>query len=550
MALNTINPTHTESWKKLQKHFDEMQNATMQEMFQVDATRTAKFNLKWNDFLIDYSKNIINQETIDLLLELANEVGLKKAISDYFDGEIINQTENRAVLHTALRAKESAVINVNGQNVVPEIYDVKSKIKSFSNEIIAGKRTGYTGKPFTDIVNIGIGGSDLGPAMVVEALQFYKNQLNVHFVSNIDGDHVNEIIKKLNPETTLFVVVSKTFTTQETLTNSETIKEWFLSKEFGTKREDIAKHFVAVSTNIKKVTEFGINPDNVFPMWDWVGGRFSLWSAVGLTISLAVGFDNFDELLSGANEMDDHFKTADFDQNMPVVLALLSIWYNNFFGAESEALIPYTQYLQKLAPYLQQGTMESNGKSVGRDGNPVNYETGTIIWGEPGTNAQHAFFQLIHQGTKLIPSDFIGFVKPLYGDKEHHDKLMSNYFAQTEALMHGKTAEKVRAEFDKQGLDAERAKFLLPFKVFAGNKPTNTILIEKLTPKSLGSLIALYEHKIFVQGVIWNIFSFDQWGVELGKQLANSILDELNSKEIKNHDSSTAFLLNYYLKNK
>ncbi|NGY36503.1 glucose-6-phosphate isomerase [Flavobacterium sp. XN-5] len=550
MALNTINPTNTASWSKLQQHFDDMHKVTMQDMFQEDVSRTAKFNLKWNDFLIDYSKNIIKQETIDLLLELANEVGLKKAISDYFDGEIINQTENRAVLHTALRAKESAVINVDGQNVVPEIYEVKRKIKAFSNEIIAGERTGYTGKPFTDVVNIGIGGSDLGPAMVVEALQFYKNQLNVHFVSNIDGDHVNEILKKINPETTLFVVVSKTFTTQETLTNSETIKAWFLSQEFGTKQEDIAKHFVAVSTNIQKVTEFGINPDNVFPMWDWVGGRFSLWSAVGLTISLAVGFDNFDELLHGANEMDDHFKTAEFDQNMPVVLALLSVWYNNFFGAESEALIPYTQYLQKLAPYLQQGTMESNGKSVGRDGNPINYETGTIIWGEPGTNAQHAFFQLIHQGTKLIPSDFIGFVKPLYGDDEHHDKLMSNYFAQTEALLHGKTEAKVQAEFNKQGLDAERVNFLLPFKVFEGNKPTNTILIEKLTPKSLGSLIALYEHKIFVQGIIWNIFSFDQWGVELGKQLANSILEEINSKEIKSHDSSTAFLLDYYLKNK
>jgi glucose-6-phosphate isomerase len=488
MALNTINPTNTASWKKLQKHFDDMQNATMQEMFQVDVTRTAKFHLKWNDFLIDYSKNIINQETMDLLLELANELGLKKAISDYFEGEIINQTENRAVLHTALRAKESAVVYVNGKNIVPEVYDVKRKIQSFSNEIIAGGRTGYTGKSFTDIVNIGIGGSDLGPAMVVEALQFYKNHMNVHFVSNIDGDHVNEVIKKLNPETTLFVVVSKTFTTQETLTNSETIKEWFLSKEFGTKQEDIAQHFVAVSTNMEKVTEFGINPDNVFPMWDWVGGRFSLWSAVGLTISLAIGFDNFDELLGGADEMDDHFKTADFDQNMPVVLALVSIWYNNFFGAESEALIPYTQYLQK--------------------------------------------------------------VKPLYGDEEHHDKLMSNYFAQTEALMHGKTAEEVQAEFDEQGLDSERAKFLLPFKVFAGNKPTNTILIEKLTPRSLGSLIAMYEHKIFVQGVIWNIFSFDQWGVELGKQLANSILEEINTEEVKSHDSSTEFLLKYFLKNK
>lgn len=547
MALNTINPTETAAWKKLQSHYDAMQNVTMQEMFQADASRTDKFNLQWNDFLIDYSKNIINQETIDLLLELANQVGLKNAIAEYFGGGLINQTENRAVLHTALRAKASAVINVNDVNVIPEVYEVKNKIKTFTNEVVSGQRVGYTGKPFTDIVNIGIGGSDLGPVMVVEALQFYKNHLNVHFVSNVDGDHANEIIKKLNPETTLFVIVSKTFTTQETLTNSETIRKWFLQSA---SQEDVAKHFVAVSTNLQKVTEFGINPDNVFPMWDWVGGRFSLWSAVGLSISLAVGFDNFDELLNGAHEMDEHFKTADFDKNMPVVLAMLSVWYNNFFGAESEALIPYTQYLQKLAPYLQQGTMESNGKSVGRDGKPVNYQTGTIIWGEPGTNAQHAFFQLIHQGTKVIPSDFIGYVQSLYGNEDHHDKLMSNFFAQTEALLHGKTESQVQAEFDKQGLSAEKASALLPFKVFTGNKPTNTILIQKLTPKSLGSLIALYEHKIFVQGIIWNIFSFDQWGVELGKQLANSILEEIETQKIKNHDSSTSFLLNHFLKNK
>ena len=550
MALNTINPTETNAWKKLELHYNEMQKASMQELFQLDSSRANKFNLQWNDFLIDYSKNIINTETIQLLLELADEVGLKSAIADYFDGAIINQTENRAVLHTALRANDSAVVKVEGIDVIPEIYEVKNKIKAFTNEVTYGERTGFTGKAFTDVVNIGIGGSDLGPAMAVEALQFYKNQLNVHFVSNVDGDHVNEIIKKLNPETTLFVIVSKTFTTQETLTNSETIRKWFLSKDFGTTQEDVAKHFVAVSTNIQKVTEFGINPDNVFPMWDWVGGRFSLWSAVGLTISLAVGYDNFDELLQGANEMDEHFKTEDFDKNMPVILALLSIWYNNFFGAESEALIPYTQYLQKLAPYLQQGTMESNGKSVGRDGKTVNYQTGTIIWGEPGTNAQHAFFQLIHQGTKLIPADFIGFITPLYGDNDHHDKLMSNFFAQAEALMHGKSAEQVQAEFDKQGVSEEKAKFLLPFKVFSGNKPTNTILIQKLSPKTLGSLIALYEHKIFVQGVIWNIFSFDQWGVELGKQLANSILEEINTKTVKSHDSSTTFLLNHFLLNK
>ena len=547
MALQNTNPTKTLAWQNLQKHFQEMNTVSMKDMFANDTTRTSKFNFQWNDFVVDYSKNIIDQETMSLLIELAKEVHLKEAISQYFEGEIINQTENRAVLHTALRAKESAIIKVDGENVIPEIFEVKNKIKNFTNEVVNGNRKGFTGKPFTDIVNIGIGGSDLGPAMVVEALQFYKNHLNVHFVSNVDGDHVNETIKKLNPETTLFVIVSKTFTTQETLTNSETIREWFLKSA---SQEDVAKHFVAVSTNIQKVTEFGINSENIFPMWDWVGGRFSLWSAVGLSISLAVGFDNYDELLAGANEMDEHFKTADFDNNIPVVLAMLSIWYNNFFGDESEALIPYTQYLQKLAPYLQQGTMESNGKSVGRDGKPVDYQTGTIIWGEPGTNSQHAFFQLIHQGTKLIPTDFIGFVKPLYGNEDHHDKLMSNFFAQTEALMNGKTKEQVQAEFDKQGLSEEKAKYLLPFKVFAGNKPTNTILIQKLTPKTLGSLVAMYEHKIFVQGIVWNIFSYDQWGVELGKQLANSILDEIHSKKVNNHDSSTEFLLSHFLKNK
>ena len=547
MALQNINPTTTLAWQKLQKHFQEMQNASMKEMFNDDKTRTSQLHIQWNDFLVDYSKNIVNKETINLLLDLTKEIQLKDAITKYFDGDIINQTENRAVLHTALRANATSNIKVDGENVMPEIFEVKNKIKTFTNEVVSGYRKGYTGKAFTDIVNIGIGGSDLGPVMVVEALQFYKNHLNVHFVSNVDGDHVNEVIKKLNPETTLFVIVSKTFTTQETLTNSETLREWFLKSA---KKEDVAKHFVAVSTNLKKVTEFGINPENVFPMWDWVGGRFSLWSAVGLSISLAVGYENFNEMLEGANEMDNHFKTEDFDKNIPVILALISIWYNNFFGSESEALIPYTQYLQKLAPYLQQGIMESNGKSVGRDGKPVNYQTGTIIWGEPGTNSQHAFFQLIHQGTKLIPTDFIGFVKPLYGNEDHHNKLMSNFFAQTEALMNGKTKEQVQAEFEKQGIPQEKANFLLPFKVFNGNKPTNTILIQKLTPKTLGSLVALYEHKIFVQGIIWNIFSFDQWGVELGKQLANSILDEIHSKTLNPHDNSTEFLLNHFLKSK
>ena len=547
MALPKVNPSQTAAWQQIQSHFEKMQATSMKDLFASDTNRAEKFHIQWNDFLVDYSKNIANQETLDLLLNLANEVQLKQAISSYFQGDLINQTENRAVLHTALRAKESANILVDGVNVMPEVYSVKNKIKNFSNEVISGNKKGFTGKPFTDIVNIGIGGSDLGPAMIVEALQFYKNHLNVHFVSNVDGDHVNEVIKKLNPETTLFVVVSKTFTTQETLSNAETIRSWFLQSA---SQDDVAKHFVAVSTNIQKVTEFGINPDNVFPMWDWVGGRFSLWSAVGLSVSLAVGFDNFDKLLKGANEMDEHFKNESFDKNIPVVLALLSIWYNNFFGAESEALIPYTQYLQKLAPYLQQGIMESNGKSVGRDGKPVNYQTGTIIWGEPGTNSQHAFFQLIHQGTKLIPTDFIGFIKPLHGNQDHHDKLMSNFFAQTEALMNGKTAEQVNAEFVKQGLSAEKAAVIAPFKVFTGNKPTNTLLIDKLTPESLGALIAMYEHKIFVQGVVWNIFSYDQWGVELGKQLANSILEEINTKKVGNHDGSTSALLQYFFDKK
>ena len=544
MALQKINPTQTEAWQKIQSHFETMKSVQMQELFAKDNNRAEKMHLQWNDFLVDYSKNIATQETIDLLLDLAKKVDLKDAISKYFDGDLINQTENRAVLHTALRATENAAVMVDDVNIMPEVFSVKNKIKNFSNEVISGERKGFSGKQFTDIVNIGIGGSDLGPAMIVEALQFYKNHLNVHFVSNVDGDHVNEIIKKLNPETTLFVIVSKTFTTQETLSNAETIRSWFLKSA---KQEDVAKHFVAVSTNIQRVTEFGINPTNVFPMWDWVGGRFSLWSAVGLSVSLAVGFDNFDKLLKGANQMDEHFKNESFDKNIPVMLALLSIWYNNFFGAESEALIPYTQYLQKLAPYLQQGIMESNGKSIGRDGKPVNYQTGTIIWGEPGTNSQHAFFQLIHQGTKLIPTDFIGFKEALYGNKDHHDKLMSNFFAQTEALLMGKTEAQVKAEFEKQGISGEKADFLLPFKVFSGNKPTNTLLINKLTPESLGALVALYEHKIFVQGVIWNIFSYDQWGVELGKQLANTILDEIVTKKVQLHDSSTAFLLKNYL---
>ncbi len=549
MALQNTNPTTTETWIKLRNHFHEMQNNSIKDLFATDPSRAEKYAIQWEDFLVDFSKNNINQQTLTLLQELAQEVGLQQAIEAYFKGESINKTEDRAVLHTALRANQTDVVMVDGVNVIPEVFDVKEKIKQFSHDIILGNKKGYTHKPFTDVVNIGIGGSDLGPAMVVEALKYYQNHLNIHFVSNVDGDHVMEVIKNLNPETTLFVIVSKTFTTQETLSNAETIKKWFLSPETGTaKQEDVAKHFVAVSTNLEKVAAFGIDSQNVFPMWDWVGGRFSLWSAVGLSISLSIGFENYNNLLKGANKMDTHFRNTPFEKNIPVILALISVWYNNFFGAETEALIPYTQYLQKLAPYLQQGIMESNGKSVGRDGNPVNYQTGTIIWGEPGTNSQHAFFQLIHQGTKLIPTDFIGYKESLHNNKDHHNKLMSNFFAQTEALLMGKSEEQVKDEFKKQGVSEEKSSFLTPFKVFNGNKPTNTILISKLTPQSLGSLIALYEHKIFVQGIIWNIFSYDQWGVELGKQLANSILNEIESKSIKKHDSSTSFLLNHFLK--
>ena len=543
MALQTVNPTQTVAWKKLQSHFETMKNVQMQDLFANDKLRTEKMHIEWCDFLVDYSKNIVTDETIKLFLDLANEVHLKEAISKYFDGDLINQTENRSVLHTALRASENTSILVAGENIIPEIYLVKNKIKKFSEEVILGKRKGFSGKHFTDIVNIGIGGSDLGPAMAVEALQFYKNHLKNHFVSNIDGDHISEVLKQLNPETTLFVIVSKTFTTQETISNATTIKNWFLKT--GT-QSDVAKHFVAVSSNSQKVADFGIDAEILFPMWDWVGGRFSLWSAVGLSISLAVGFDHFDSLLKGANRMDEHFKNESFDKNIPVVLAFLSIWYNNFFGAESEAIIPYTQYLNKLVPYLQQGIMESNGKSIGRDGKSITYQTGTIIWGEPGSNSQHAFFQLIHQGTKLIPTDFIGFKEALYGNKEHHDKLMSNFFAQTESLLIGKTVTQVVADLNKLGISPEKTEFLAPFKIFAGNKPTNTLLIEKLTPESLGSLIALYEHKIFVQGIIWNIFSFDQWGVELGKQSASTILEEIETKKVGIHDSSTSFLLKKY----
>lgn len=541
MALPKIDPTTTKAWNKLLAHYEQQKNTQIKELFAADKDRGKKLMLAWNDFLVDYSKNRITGETLSLLFELAEEVGLEDAIKSYFEGELINQTEGRAVLHTALRAKKGDKIFVDGENIVDEVFEVREKIKSFSEEVISGKRKGFTGKAFTDVVNIGIGGSDLGPVMVTEALKFYKNHLKMHFVSNVDGDHVHEVLKELDPETTLFVIVSKTFTTQETLSNALTIKKWFLKSAA---EKDVALHFAAVSTNLEKIGEFGIADENVFPMWDWVGGRFSLWSAVGLSIALSVGYENFEELLEGAYEMDLHFRETPFQENIPVVLALISVWYNNFFGAETEAIIPYTQYLHRFSAYLQQGIMESNGKSVDRNGNRVSHQTGTIIWGEPGTNSQHAFFQLIHQGTKLIPTDFIGFKESLYGDKDHHNKLMANFFAQTEALMNGKTAEEAKAELKK--LPEDQLQALFPFKVFEGNKPTNTILIQKLTPKSLGALIALYEHKIFVQGIVWNIFSYDQWGVELGKQLATAILSEMGNSEIGKHDSSTLHLLQYF----
>lgn len=541
--LPSINPSEKQSWQDLRDHFFDIRMTTMKELFEENPQRTNQFHIEWEDFLLDYSKNKINTKTLDLLLQLAKETKINQAIDSYFKGEKINQTEGRAVLHTALRSNQKTIL-VDGINIIPEIENVKTQMAVFCNNIISGEHKGYSGKPITDVVNIGIGGSDLGPDMVLEALQFYKNHLHVHFVSNVDGDHVQEIIKKLNPETTLFVIVSKTFTTQETIYNASTIRNWFLQH---TTEASISKHFVAVSTNIEKVTEFGIAKENIFPMWDWVGGRFSLWSAVGLTIALAIGYPNFEKLLLGAQKMDTHFRETPLENNMPVVLALLSIWYNNFHEAQSEAVIPYTQYLNKFATYLQQSVMESNGKSIGRNGYPVNYQTGNIVWGEPGTNAQHAFFQLIHQGTKLIPVDFIGFKESLHGDKKHHDALMANFFAQTQAFMQGKTSQEVRTELENRNLSQEEIEALLPFKVFDGDKPTNTLLIQKLTPESLGKLIALYEHKIFVQGIVWNIFSYDQWGVELGKQLANTILNDIETNSISKHDNSTAFLLRKFL---
>ena len=544
--MKNINPTQTAAWQALQKHFDEMKDVTIADLFAKDGDRFSKFSATFDDqMLVDYSKNRITEETLAKLQDLAKECDLAGAIKSMFSGEKINRTENRAVLHVALRNRSNTPILVDGKDVMPEVNAVLEKMKTFSEAIISGEWKGYTGKAITDVVNIGIGGSDLGPYMVTEALRPYKNHLNMHFVSNVDGTHIAEVLKKVNPETTLFLVASKTFTTQETMNNAHSARDWFL-KAAGDEKH-VAKHFAALSTNAKAVGEFGIDTANMFEFWDWVGGRYSLWSAIGLSIVLSIGFDNFVELLSGAHAMDKHFSTTPAEKNLPVLLALIGIWYNNFFGAETEAILPYDQYMHRFAAYFQQGNMESNGKYVDRNGNVVDYQTGPIIWGEPGTNGQHAFYQLIHQGTKMVPCDFIAPAITHNPLSDHHQKLLSNFFAQTEALAFGKSREVVEQEYRDQGKDPATLDYVVPFKVFEGNRPTNSILLREITPFSLGALIALYEHKIFTQGVILNIFTFDQWGVELGKQLANRILPELkDDKEISSHDSSTNGLINRY----
>ena len=544
--MKNINPTQTAAWQALQKHFDEMKDVTIADLFAKDGDRFSKFSATFDDqMLVDYSKNRITEETLAKLQDLAKECDLAGAIKSMFSGEKINRTENRAVLHVALRNRSNTPILVDGKDVMPEVNAVLEKMKTFSEAIISGEWKGYTGKAITDVVNIGIGGSDLGPYMVTEALRPYKNHLNMHFVSNVDGTHIAEVLKKVNPETTLFLVASKTFTTQETMTNAHSARDWFL-KAAGDEKH-VAKHFAALSTNAKAVGEFGIDTANMFEFWDWVGGRYSLWSAIGLSIVLSIGFDNFVELLSGAHAMDKHFSTTPAEKNLPVLLALIGIWYNNFFGAETEAILPYDQYMHRFAAYFQQGNMESNGKYVDRNGNVVNYQTGPIIWGEPGTNGQHAFYQLIHQGTKMVPCDFIAPAITHNPLSDHHQKLLSNFFAQTEALAFGKSREVVEQEYLDQGKDPATLDYVVPFKVFEGNRPTNSILLREITPFSLGALIALYEHKIFTQGVILNIFTFDQWGVELGKQLANRILPELkDDKEISSHERSTNGLINRY----
>jgi len=540
------NPTVTKAWKDLESHFCEIQNIHMKQLFESEPERSKQFSIKFNDIHLDYSKNIINENTMELLVDLAKDCGLKQAISEMFAGNKINETESRAVFHIALRNLNEKQMFVDHHDVMPEVKKVLNQMKTFSEAVISGDWKGYTGKTITDIVNIGIGGSDLGPVMVTEALKPYKiPHITTHFVSNVDGTHITETLKKVKSETTLFIIASKTFTTQETMTNAHTARSWFLDSAKDEKF--VAEHFVALSTNEEKVKEFGIASKNIFSFWDWVGGRYSLWSAIGLPIACTIGYDNFEKLLNGAHEMDEHFRTMDFKQNLPVILALLGIWYNNFFGAESHCILPYDQYMHRFPAYFQQGDMESNGKYIDRNGKEVTYQTGPIIWGEPGTNGQHAFYQLIHQGTKIIPCDFMTPAISHNNVGDHHEKLLSNFFAQTEALMNGKSEEQVVAELKAEGKSDQEIEKLKAFKIFTGNKPTNSFLFKKLTPEVLGSLIAMYEHKIFVQGIIWNIFSFDQWGVELGKQLAKKILPELqNNEEVNSHDSSTNSLINLF----
>ena len=541
-----INPTVTNAWKQLLQHYEDMNAVHMKLMFATDPDRFSKFSINAGELVFDYSKNIINEKTIQLLLYLAEECKVKEATEAMFNGDKINETENRSVLHIALRNFSKEPVYSEGTDVMPLVKKVLRQMRIFCEKIHSGEWRGYSGKKIRYIVNIGIGGSDLGPLMVTEALKpYWVEDIQTFFVSNVDGTHIAETLKKIKPERTLFLVASKTFTTQETMTNAHTAREWFLKKAKDEKH--IAKHFVALSTNEKEVVKFGIDKKNMFEFWDWVGGRYSLWSAIGLSISLTIGYKNFEQLLKGGHDIDKHFRTTPFEKNIPVIMALVGLWYTNFFGSQTEAILPYDQYMLRFAAYFQQGNMESNGKSVDRNGEPVDYSTGPIIWGEPGTNGQHAFYQLIHQGTLLIPCDFIAPAQSHNPIGDHHAKLLSNFFAQTEALMNGKTEEEAAKELENSGLTEEAIAKLLPFKIFTGNKPTNSILIKKITPASLGRLIALYEHKIFVQGVIWNIFSFDQWGVELGKQLAGKILPELQNKEkVEDHDSSTNGLINLY----
>ena len=545
--LTSLNPTTTLAWKELELHAHEMQQRHMKDLFAQDPDRFDHFHQVFEDLLVDYSKNLISQTTLDLLYKLAQDCGVKAATEKMFTGETINGTESRAVLHVALRNRSGHPILVDGQDVMPEVTDVLDRMQAFTGRVHDGTHTGYTGKPLTQVVNIGIGGSDLGPVMVTEALKpYWIEGREVYFVSNIDGTHLTEVLKQVDPETTLFLVASKTFTTQETMTNARSARQWFL--DHGGRQQDVAKHFIALSTNAEGVKDFGISEDNMFGFWDWVGGRYSLSSSIGMSIALTIGFDHFARLLDGLHSMDQHFRQAPLADNLPVKLALIGIWYTNFFDAETEAILPYDQYLHRFPAYFQQGNMESNGKSVDRDGDPIeDYDTGPIIWGEPGTNGQHAFYQLIHQGTRIIPCDFIAPAVSHNPLGEHHAILLSNFFAQTEALMNGKTAAEVEEELSAAGMAEAEIARLVPFKVFDGNQPTNSLLVKKITPYTLGQLIALYEHKIFVQGIIWNIYSFDQWGVELGKQLAKAILPELKGGEtVGSHDSSTNGLINAY----